>query len=375
MNEEPGSFVDPGGLLAVWAKDYLDTYLCSGGSTVKWLSGREGSGKSALMAQLRVNARARGYLVAEVGADTTPMGRFDEFYRAVAGQLMPTGLGQMVASQVARELGMAQGWDADGAVSLAEHLSGQGIPAEAVRGEFLRALGFLYRQKNIDPPVATALQRMAEPYLEPSDEAREVAEICSTWLLGRPVSASERKRAGIGVALDRYGARDVFRSLLFAVRSCGGPGIVVTVDRVEALLGGDGTLKYTRLRRNDAYEGIRELIDEGDRLPGLFVVYAGRPEVFRDERAGLSSYPALAMRVVNEVEANRPNLWNDLQDLDQIWRRDWPRYYEELCEVYGRGGRPDVSHLPSIWNQGVVSPVKLLVEALAGGRGGRGHGA
>lgn len=198
-------------------------------------------------------------------------------------------------------------------------------------------------------------------------------EIARTWIVGGRVSASERRRAGIGMVIDRFGAREILRSLLYASRLAAGPGLLVTIDDLEALLGGEGAVRYTRMRRDDAYEAIRELIDEGASMPGLFLVFAGRPGVFTDEKAGLRSYAALAMRVEPEVQADRPNPFDDLQDLDAMWRANWAELRHQLEQAYGARS-PVAVDTGLLVAAGPVSPVKLLVEAILS-HGGEARGA
>ncbi len=349
--------------MGFWEEHYLTGYLPDGGCAVKWLSGREGSGKSRFMDALRARASSRGYLVAHVDAGDVALGRFDEVYRQVA-PLIPVGeLAPIVARAVARRLG-AQGFDPAAGVALETWLTERGRAPEAVASELQRAFDFLYMERNIAPPVAAALQRVAEPLVLERPRRPEDRDTAARWLRGEKVSATERRRAGIGMALDRYGAREVLRSLLYALQACGESGLVLTVDRLETLVGAPGTVRYTRSRREDAYEGIRELIDEGGLLPGLMIVFAGRPEVFRDERAGLVSFPALAMRVTVEIRTPRPNLFNDLVDLDELWQADWPRHRQALVDAYGAAPDVDLDPGPLI-AAGPISPVKRLMQAIA----------
>ncbi len=363
-------FVDPGGLLAFWQENYLQDYLPAGGSAVKWLKGREGSGKTALLGQLRRAARGSGYLVAAISARDVQIGRMDEVYRRIVPQIPAQHLGKILARGASDRLGVTLDLDRPDA-SLERTFQEQGRPVAAAQSDLMRAFDFLYAERNIAPPVASALRRIAEPHVQPSAASEEATKTALAWLQGERVLATARRRAGIGMALDRFRVRDVLRSLLFAIQLCGGAGLVLTVDDLDALISTGEGVKYTRLRREDAYEGIRELIDDGARMPGLMAVYAGRPEVFLDERAGLRSYAALAMRVENEVQTGRPNLFNDVQDLDELWQTDWPQHRLDLARAYGTsaGAVQDVE-ARAFPTSGAVSPVKRLVEAWTSGSGG-----
>ncbi len=362
---ERGAFVDPGGIVAFWSDEYLRSYVAEGGSAVKWLRGREGSGKTRLLAEMRSVAADEGFLTAGVSAREVQIGRFDELYRAILGGLSLEAIALQFAVEAARRAGAAEfrpGQDGD----LEAYLVARGRPGAAVAADLAGALDFLYAEPRIAPPVATALRHLAYAWLRP-EFAQEFGhrETAAAWMSGGKVSGTLRRRAGIGMAVDRFGAREILRSLLYAQRLVGGKGLLLTIDDMDCLLGGEGQVRYTRLRRDDAFEAVRELIDEGQGMPGLFVLFAGRPELFDDERAGLRSYAALAMRVEPEVESVRPNPFDDVKDLDGVWRRDWPAWRTALAEAYGASPQV-VLESWSLVAMGPVSPVKVLVEAIVG---------
>ncbi len=382
-------FVDPAGLVAFWREAYLESYVRDGGASVKWLRGSEGSGKSRVLLAVEAVARDLGYVTARIDAGAVPLGRFAEIYRAVMRDMPIERRAEGVARQAARSIG-AGTWDPAARVSAQDHLLWEGRPVGAVEEDLARCLDFLYASHELEPPVAAAARRLALPYLTGSEGARADAASAARWLRGERLPAAERRRTGIYLTLDRYSARDVLRSLLTLMRMCGMPGMVWTVAGLERLLVGrlleapavaDGpsplpapaSVRYTAARRLDAYEGMRELIDDAGSLPGLFVVYAGRPEAFEDEHAGLITYPALALRVQTEVESDRPNPYNDRQDLDRLWQSDWPSHQRSLVAAY----RPDASmadiDLQAALATAHVSPVRRLVELLTHGGGGEGY--
>lgn len=78
-------------------------------------------------------------------------------------------------------------------------------------------------------------------------------------------------------------------------------------------------MRYTRARRDELYESIRQVIDEVDALKGLLMVLSGRRALLEDEKHGVRSYEALWMRLQNEVRSERVNKFADLLDLNQVW--------------------------------------------------------
>lgn len=369
-----GPFVDPNGQIAFWRDAYLEDFVRGGGAAVKWLTGRPGAGKTEALRRIRDAAEAIGYLAAGISAREVAIGRIDEIYRAIAQRLPLDEVARRFAREAARRAG-APDFPADGQTDLQEALAAQGRPQTAIEQEAHRAWDFLYAEPNIAPPVSTALRVLAQLYLLPSRADAGRAQIARRFLAGERLAAAERRQAGIGMVLDRFQAREVLRSFLHALRLAGGVGLVLTIDDLDALTqrSPEGQIRYTRLRRDDAFEALRELIDEGGSMPGLFVAIAGRPEAMSDEICGVRSYDALAMRVGREVRAERPNPYDDLQDLDDLWQADWSAHRAALAQAYGcplPAGREQAFLLA----ESPTSPLRLFLRAI-GREGGDTLGA
>ena len=88
---------------------------------------------------------------------------------------------------------------------------------------------------------------------------------------------------------------------------------------MEALLNRSAgeMIRYTKLRRDDAYENIRQLIDDIDSMRSVFFLLCCRRELLDNENYGLKSYQALWMRIQNEIVSTRFNQFADMIDLDR----------------------------------------------------------
>lgn len=75
---------------------------------------------------------------------------------------------------------------------------------------------------------------------------------------------------------------------------------------------------YTRLKREDAYESIRELIDEIDTLKNMMFIFSFDGTLIDDESGGLKSYQALWMRIQNEIVSERFNQFTGIIDMDKL---------------------------------------------------------
>ena len=96
-------------------------------------------------------------------------------------------------------------------------------------------------------------------------------------------------------------------------------------------------IHYTKLRREDTYESIRQLIDDIDTMHHIMFVYGMDRLMLDNERAGLKSYQALWMRIQNEIVSGRFNCFTDIADLDRLADQelavgDVVRLSEEMAE-------------------------------------------
>jgi hypothetical protein len=77
-------------------------------------------------------------------------------------------------------------------------------------------------------------------------------------------------------------------------------------------------IHYGKVRRDDAYESIRQIIDDIDTMRSLMFVFAFDRTLIDNEKAGIKSYQALWMRIQNEVLSERFNCFSDILDLDRL---------------------------------------------------------
>ena len=102
-------------------------------------------------------------------------------------------------------------------------------------------------------------------------------------------------------------------------------------------------IRYAKVRREDTYESIRQLIDDIDSMKYLMFLLCFDRILMDNENYGMKSYQALWMRVQNEVVSTRFNAFADIIDLD----RYADQFYtpDVLCEMARR--LTEILHLPS----------------------------
>ena len=142
------------------------------------------------------------------------------------------------------------------------------------------------------------------------------------WLEGdRMIKLSQLRALGFFPnRITKFNARHMLRSLAEIVRLGGDSGIFVTIDDLEMLISRSSleAVHYTKMKREDTYESIRQLIDDIDSMKNIMFAYAFDRELMDNENAGLKSYQALWMRIQNEIVGERFNRFADMVDLDLL---------------------------------------------------------
>ena len=82
-------------------------------------------------------------------------------------------------------------------------------------------------------------------------------------------------------------------------------------------------IHYTKLKREDTYESIRQLIDDIDSLKNIMFVFAFDRELLDNDNAGIKSYQALWMRIQNEIISRRFNRFTDIVDMDRLAAQEY----------------------------------------------------
>lgn len=310
-------------------KHYLQTYLREGGSKIKFISGRTGSGKTHLAQCLLDDAEAEGYLTVSFSAREVWLHDFREVYLEILRQCDIERVLAGCAAQIVREMGFDPAAIGEGK-TLLDYLAEQGEGDALSRGEIRSALRrYFTRNPLLDNGFAACCSLLTgdllgHPVLEPASRA-----LLLSYLNGdKTVKLSQLRLLGFSPArVTRHNARHLLRSLAEAVRLAGYAGLVVAIDDLDVLVdhSSESPIRYTRLRRDDTYESIRQLIDDIDSMRYLLFLFCFDRELLDDESRGVRSYQALWLRIQNEVVSRRFNRFADIIDLD--------RYADEVYDA------------------------------------------
>ena len=303
------------------ALHYLENYIPFGGSKIKFITGRPGSGKTHLARRLRNRAEDMGYLCVSFSARDVWLHDFREVYLEIFRQCGFERLLSDCARQIIRELGYDPAAVGDGR-NFMDYLTEQGEGDALSKGEIRAALRRCFtRNPLLDNCFAACCSLLTgavlgHPVLEPSNREPLLA-----YLRGdKGVKLSQLRALGLSPSgITRYNARHLLRSLSELVRLSGRPGLLVTIDDMETLLdrAADSPRRYTKLRREDSYESIRQLIDDIDSMRHILFLLCFDRELMDNDSYGLKSYQALWLRIQNEVVSTRFNRFADIIDMDR----------------------------------------------------------
>lgn len=287
--------------LQVIEREYLSEFVPSGGAAVK-LAILDDAGIGAAARHLAGRAAEHGMLAAHVDAAASRINLMHELFFAVARALPWDDLAQRYLERLFAANHYP--WPRPGeALPLAELATAFAV-APALLGRQLNQwlTADLWEDRRLAQDFRAALLRLCLSRTEP--EGDEAAVPVLQWLCGEKVPAALLRTADISVRISRTNARAMLASLCRFVRKAGAAGLLVSLDvrRLSRPAPMEGALRYSPAAVMDAFEVLRELIDDAEHLPGLFVVVMADSELaVGDPRRSLAYYPALQMRVWPDV--------------------------------------------------------------------------
>ena len=289
--------------LSVVDREYLSDYVPAGGATVKFAILDNGAIAIATAAQHLVGlGQAHGMLAVHLEAGRTRIHLMQELFCAIARALPWDSLVQRYLEMLFGE--HAYAWPLPGETRTMTDLAAAFAVAPNLLShhvdQWLNA--DLWGDRRLAQDFRAALLRLCLLRLE-SDEW-DADDPVLHWLRGEKAAPASLRAADISVRISRTNARAMLASLCHFLRKAGAAGLLVVLDvrqlaRTEAA---DGVLRYSPAGVMDAYEVLREIIDDAEHLPSLFVAVLADAELATgDPRRALAQYAALQMRVWPDV--------------------------------------------------------------------------
>lgn len=260
-----------------------------GGSAVRFIIGRFGSGKSFFLNLCRATALAKRFVVAQ--ADITPDRRlqgsggqarslYAELLKNLSTKAKPeggalSGIVERWISDLQHEVKTAKGTDSDLSDSIHERLK----PLQ----EFVSGHDF-----------ATVIEKYLEGFLNHNDQLTTAA---LRWLRGEYSTKTEaRHDLGVRSIIEDATIYDHLKLMAVFVRLAGYPGLLVSLDEMGVL---SHRLNHASARSAN-YEAILRIVNDcigGGQAAGIGFYFAGIDGFVEDHRRGLFSYEALRTRL------------------------------------------------------------------------------
>ncbi len=305
-----------------WKEKYLQEYISEGGSKIKFITGKPGSGKSHFLRLFSLMAEEQHYKTVYFSATEIWLHDFKEIYLEILRQCDIMDCLKGCAGQVIEGMGYSQD-DIPENMSFMDYLSSQDMGDAITRREIRLQLKKMFLENPLmDNNFALACSLLTggilgHPLLEIQNQ-----ELLLNWMQGdRTVKLALVRALGLSPSrITRYNARHMLRSLCEVIRMSGYKGLIISIDDMEILISRSSLapLHYTKLRREDTYESIRQLIDEIDSLKNIMFLFGFDRELFDNDNMGIKSYQALWMRIQNEIVGEHFNRFADIADLDRL---------------------------------------------------------
>ena len=287
--------------LEVIGREYLDDFIPRGGGAVRFAVA-EGGVLEHAAGRLRDHAATAGLEFIRLDVATTRLHMLHNVVFAITqalpwDRLLRTRLRALVT-------GAGYRWpDIEGDPLLPALAELNGVAAHLLRRDLTQALSRdIWQDSQLTLDFRYAMIALLDARLT-WDEATAAAVVA--WLHGTLRNIGQLKSTQVGRRIGRQNARGVLMSLCHWVRQCGGAGIVLVLDirqlhRERRVI--TERLVYSPAAVMDCYEVLRQVIDDAEHFPGLFLIaLADKAFLSDDPRRSLSQYTALQMRVWDDV--------------------------------------------------------------------------
>lgn len=310
-----------------WQEKYLREYIREGGSKIKFVTGRSGSGKTHFLRLMASIAREENYKVARFSARDVWMHDFREIYVEIFRQCDIMECLEAASRHLIQEMGFDV-QEIPAGLRFIDYLSQNGSGDALTKREIRSQLRQMFLENPLlDNNFALACSMLTGSILGYPVLEEQNREMLLSWLEGdRNVKLSQLRAMDFYPSrVTKYNARHMLRSLAEVIRMGGYSGLFIAIDDMEVLVSRSSLeqVHYTKMKREDTYESIRQLIDDIDSMKNIMFVYAFGRELLDNENAGLKSYQALWMRIQNEIIGERFNRFADMVDLDRLAAQEY----------------------------------------------------
>lgn len=294
----------------------------NGRAGVRFVMGRQGSGKTLLLKSNAAEARAEGF--ATTLADMS-------YGRRLHGR---EGQARALYMELVRNLSTRSSPDGNALVALLDRFvlscrdqaEETGTTADAAIVKALCQLS--------DTTAGYDFREVVRTYWRGYDTGDDaLMDAAVRWLRGEYTSKIHaRKTLDVRTIIDDRGVWDALKALAVLVRLAGSPGLLVCIDELGSFLG------YGQPARSNNSAEILRIVNDcvSGTATGITVVFAGIPKAIEDERQGLFADPALKSRLSANPYA-KPGMTDTsspVLDLKPISDAQAPLLLERLTDLY-----------------------------------------
>lgn len=286
--------------------------VAEGASTMRFLIGRYGSGKSFLLQLIRGSALERGFVCAD--ADLSPERRicggkgagiatYRELLRSLSTKSVPDG--GALPSLLSRWLS-----------NLQAELAAEGTEpgSDAMRSALTKRIFSVAQDVEGEIGGFDFASVLNSYYRAASDGDEETKSACLRWFRGEFQTKTEaRTYLRVGSLIDDDNWYDYIKLWAVFFRRIGYRGFVVILDECVNLY-----KISNRISRENNYEKILSMFNDTlqGKAEGLCMLLGGTPQFLEDSRRGLYSYEALRSRLAegqfNGVGAGNTTAYKNL---------------------------------------------------------------
>ncbi len=266
-----------------------------GGSALRFLIGRYGSGKSFLLQLIRGHAIERGFVTTDAdlsperrlcGTNGSGVATYRELINNMSTKTSPEGGALTVI--ISRWLSGKQS-----ELAAAGLEPGSNEFMSAMRAEMFRVTGEL-EDKVGGFDLATVINKY---YIAMQSGDENLKSACLRWIRGEYLTKTEaRRELGTQGIINDDNWYDFIKLISCFVKAIGYKGLMIYIDECVNLY------KITnRVSREKNYEKILSVFNDTlqGKAPYMGVVFVGTPQFLEDTRRGLFSYEALRSRLAD----------------------------------------------------------------------------
>jgi BREX system ATP-binding protein BrxC/D len=287
-------------------REYLREFIASGGSVVKFVEG-EADQLHEIQARLSGLAEQNELAFCPIDASETKLHMIQDVFFAISRRLdWPTMAQGFVEALVTKH---GYEWPRPGGSAAIEVIADCN---KVDKWLFRRDLNAWLTEEIMQDRWMTedfriAMAQLCLTRLAPDDSNVGVTAPVLEWLRGELRAIGALRQTYITGKITRHNGRAMLRSLCRWLRLCARKGVCVALDIRQVLRTGTALaegVRYSAAAVMDAFEVLRQLIDDAEAFQGLFFVVLSDQSLSGDDpKRSLHAYDALRLRVWDDVRA------------------------------------------------------------------------